>query len=194
KEINTQIAEIHIVATENECKEILLLVNKKTENNSPKIFTRNFLKNNTENNLQTFDFELVEEKAANVKFAENIKKYLYEPNAAVMKSGAYRLVSQRFGLEKLATNTHLYFSDELIENFCGKIFAVKDSWGNAAKTWKEKLKKLEKANISTRNYPLNTNELRKKLKLQDGGNTFLFACTLAAGKKTILEVEKINKN
>jgi hypothetical protein len=188
REIGAQIAEIHIVAVENECRELLVLIKKNYNYNfSPKIITKNFLKNKT----QTFEFYLCEEKYANGIFTKK-NKYLYEPNAAVMKSGAYNLVCQRFNLEKLHPNTHLYFSDNIVENFCGKIFAVKNIWGNLVKAWHARAAELQKANIAVRNFPLTADKLRAKLKIADGGDTFLYGCTLANGEKTIIECEKVN--
>lgn len=184
-----QISEIHIVAVENECKELLILIENKIslqENQNIKIITKNFLKNS----IQTFEFQLDEERKTNCIFSKHIKKYLYEPNSALMKSGAYNLVAKRFNLEKLHKNTHLYFSDKIVENFCGKIFAVKKTWGNSAKMWNVQAKQLQKANIAVRNFPLSASELRAKLHIADGGNIFLFGCTLANGEKMILECEK----
>lgn len=182
------IHEVHIVAIENECKEVLLILKKESNNDSVHIITKNFVKE-TE---QSFSFEIEQEKSTTVKYASNIQKYLYEPNAAIMKSGGFKSIAKKYDLEKLHPNTHLYFSNELKNGFVGRVFAVKSSWSNSQKKWKEQLKRLEYANISTRNYPLNATELRKKIKLKDGGDTYLFACTLNNGEKTILECEKIN--
>jgi len=180
-------AEIHIVAVENECKEILLILNENTEDKML-VKTINFIKNK---NNQLFEFELNDEAIANPVFTFEIQKYLYEPNAAVMKSGAFKLTGNRFGLHKLHINTHLYTSSELLTDFPGRIFEVKSVWGNSKKELKSNIQRIPKANITTRNYPLSVEELRKKLKIGEGGDIYLFACTLANEQKVIIECEKV---
>ncbi|MDR1584569.1 MAG: SAM-dependent methyltransferase [Prevotellaceae bacterium] len=180
------ISQIHILAVDNECKELLFVLDK--NNTKPlAVRTRNFVKTNT---CQSFDFEPEEEKNAAVNFAATLGKYLYEPNAAIMKSAAFKLTAQRYNMYKLHANTHLYTSDSLTRNFPGRIFDVVSLWGNSKSAWKNRLKTLSKANVSVRNYPVSADDLRKKLKLKDGGDTFLFACTLANGEKTIIECKK----
>lgn len=179
-------SEIHIVAIDNECKEILLILNRDTEKQLL-IKTINF--SNNKNN-QLFEFELNDETNANSVFTSEIQKYLYEPNSAVMKSGAFKLIGDRFSLYKLHINTHLYTSNELSVDFPGRIFEVVNVYNNTKKELKELAAKAPKANISTRNYPLNVDELRKKLKIKDGGDTYLFACTQANEQKVIMECKK----
>lgn len=181
------VTEVHIVAVENECKEILLIIGSH-KNELIRIKTVNFLKNNQKH---FFEFELGEEQQAVSLFSSEIQRYLYEPNAAIMKSGAFKLIGSKFGLRKLNKNTHLYTSDELISDFPGRILEVQKIWGNSKKEWKKNLEKISKANISTRNYPIQVDELRSKLKLKDGGDTYLYACTLANEEKTIIELVKL---
>jgi len=181
-------AEIHIVAVENECKEILLILNKSTED---KLFVKtiNFIKNK---NNQLFEFERNDEVISNPVFTSEIQKYLYEPNAAVMKSGAFKLIGSQYRLLKLHINTHLYTSEELSTDFPGRIFEVKSVWENSKKELKSQVLRIPKANLTTRNYPLSVEELRKKLKITEGGDIYLFACTLANEQKVIIECEKIS--
>ncbi len=154
------IAEIHIVAVENECKEILLLLQKEqTENIN--ISTINFLKNGKKEVFQ-YDYHL--EKESSIAYTAEVKKYLYEPNAAIMKSGAFKLTAQHYQLEKLHPNTHLYTSDNYREEFPGHVFEVKEVWENSNKILKKHTEKLKQANITTRNFPTGTDELRKKIK------------------------------
>ena len=167
--------EIHIIGVENECKEILLILSNKVQNEL-KVKTINFGKHKQ---TQIFEFEIKQEAAENSIFSSSLQKYLYEPNAAVMKSGAFKLMGNRFSLHKLHINTHLYTSDELHPDFPGRVFEVIKVWGNGKNEWKNEAKRLPKANISTRNYPNSVDELRKKLKINDGGDTFLFACTVS---------------
>jgi hypothetical protein len=107
-----------------------------------------------------------------------------------MKSGAFKIIANRFNLLKLHTNTHLYTSPELLLQFPGRIFEVQKLWGNSKAELKELAQHLPKANITTRNYPIGVDELRKKLRIKEGGETYLFACTLANEKKQIIECAK----
>jgi 16S rRNA G966 N2-methylase RsmD len=179
-------SEIHILSVENECKEVLLILGQSVENNK-KMKAINFGKNN-EN--QVFEYSIDDELNAIASFTSAIEKYLYEPNAAVMKSGAFKLVGDRFNLRKLHKNTHLYTSNKLLPDFPGRIFETRHLWGNSKAELKELAQHLPKANITTRNYPISVDELRKKLKIKDGGDTYLFACTLADEQKIIIECKK----
>jgi len=184
-----QTTRIHIVAVENECKEILLILSHSLEK-SIHIHTINFGKND-----QNQAFEFIQEEEANVStsFTSEVGKYLYEPNAAIMKSGAFKLVGHQFGLHKLHINTHLYSSNELSADFPGRIFEVQRVWGNSKKELKNISQVLSKANLTTRNFPLTVDDLRKKLKIKDGGDSYLFACTLVDEKKVIIKCRKVLK-
>ena len=181
--------EVHIISVENECKEVLLVLNQ-TVGNVIKVKTINIGKNNES---QLFEYDLDNEPTAEVSFTTKIDKYLYEPNAAIMKSGAFKLIGNRFTLNKLHKNTHLYTSNEFIEEFPGRIFEVTGQWGNSKKELKDLILRTPKANISTRNYPLSVEELRKKLKIKDGGDIYLFACTMNNDQKVILETIKVSR-
>ena len=108
-------------------------------------------------------------------------KWFYEPNAAILKSGAYKLVAQRFGLTKLDVNTHLYVSDTLVENFPGRVWKIANSQEPKAKS---------QANVLVRNYPLTAEQLKKKLHLRDGGERFIIGCRVN-GKPVLFEAERI---
>ena len=103
--------------------------------------------------------------------------YLYEPNAAILKAGAYKLVAQRFGLQKLDVNTHLYVSDTLVPEFPGRVWKIKEQITN------HKLQ-ITNANVLVRNYPLTPDQLKKKLHLRDGGTDFVIGCRVG-GKPTL---------
>jgi 16S rRNA G966 N2-methylase RsmD len=179
-------SEIHIISIENECKEVLLILGQSVRNNK-KMSTINFGKNNVN---QIFEYFIDDELNAIASFTSTIDKYLYEPNAAVMKSGAFKLVGVRFNLRKLHKNTHLYTSNELSPDFPGRIFETQHLWGNSKAELKELAQHLPKANITTRNYPISVDELRKKLKIKDGGDSYLFACTISNEQKIIIECKK----
>ena len=182
-----QLSEIHIISVENECKEVLLLKNDRSTN-APEIHTINFGKNDSQ---QLFSFSMEEEHLAVAQFAKTPLQYLYEPNAAIMKSGAFKSIGLKYQLHKLHKNTHLYTSDKLAGDFPGRIFEIEKVWQNSGADMKSISKNLTKANIATRNYPLKPEELRKKLKLNDGGDTFLFGCMIGNDEKIIIQCRKI---
>ncbi|MDR3651880.1 MAG: SAM-dependent methyltransferase [Paludibacter sp.] len=179
-------SEVHIVSTDNECKEILLIL----QQTAPKSLLIKAVNINKKNENQFFEYDLNEEINASASYTSNIERYLYEPNTSLMKSGAFKIICSRFDLYKLHNNTHLYTSTKLLLQFPGRIFEVKKMWGNSKNELKELTEKTPKANISTRNYPQTVDELRKKLKIKEGGDIYLFACTLVNEKKVILECKK----
>ena len=111
--------------------------------------------------------------------------YLFEPNAAILKAGAYKLVAQRFGLQKLDVNTHLYCSEELVADFPGRIWKVKEPTPTLPKG-----KEIKQANVLVRNYPLTAEQLKKKLHLRDGGTAYVIGCRVA-GKPTVFLAERL---
>ncbi len=161
--------DIHIVAIKNEVKEVLLL-----SGGTGQITTINLAQKD-----QAFVFTREEEQHCGLEIRDGkLANYLYEPNAAILKAGAYKLVAQRFGLHKLDVNTHLYTSRQFIENFPGRVWCI---------TEKQNLKQ---ANVLTRNYPLTPEQLKKKLHLRDGGTAFVIGCRVA-GKPTLLYAERV---
>ena len=161
--------DIHIVAIKNEVKEVLLL-----SGGTGQIITIDLAQKD-----QAFVFTREEEQHCGLDIRDGkLANYLYEPNAAILKAGAYKLVAQRFGLYKLDVNTHLYTSRQFIENFPGRVWRI---------TEKQNLKQ---ANVLTRNYPLTPEQLKKKLHLRDGGTAFVIGCRVA-GKPTLLYAERV---
>ena len=161
--------DIHIVAIKNEVKEVLLL-----SGGTGQITTIDLAQKD-----QAFVFTREEEQHCGLDIRDGkLANYLYEPNAAILKAGAYKLVAQRFGLHKLDVNTHLYTSRQFIENFPGRVWRI---------TEKQNLKQ---ANVLTRNYPLTPEQLKKKLHLRDGGTAFVIGCRVA-GKPTLLYAERV---
>lgn len=178
------VGEVHVVSVQNECKELLLLLQKKQTEN-PSIHCVNF----TNNGKQMFSFLPEEEATAHCTYTVELGKYLYEPNASILKSGAFKSVAQSFSICKLHPNSHLYTSDTLIKDFPGRVFEIT---GSASLKDKSLLADIRQANISTRNFPLSTAEIRKRLKLKDGGNVYLFATTLSDGKHVVIRCQKSN--
>ena len=179
-----QTSEVHVLSVDNECKEVLLILNRyQTSNVNTKVKTINITKNDKH---QILNFEFDEEKNAASDFSSEIERYLYEPNASILKSGAFKLICKEYNVKKLHKHTHLYTSERLLSDFPGRIFEVTKVWENI----KEELKRVNKANVATRNYPLNAEDLRKKLKMKSGGDIYLFGCTLFNDKKVIIECRK----
>lgn len=175
------VSEIHIVAINNEVKELLWVLKKSSEENL-KIKTVNFTKSGREE----FDFDWHE--AVNVKY-NFPQKYLYEPNSAILKSGAFDLLSSKLKLDKLNKNTHLYTSESLM-NFPGRSFVV-ESVVPYNKSEMRSALTFRKANITTRNFPESVDTLRKKWKIADGGDVYLFFVTNVENKKEMIVCSKI---
>ena len=178
------ISEIHIVSVKNECKEILIKIEPGFEGEI-KFFCVNFVGNDLKSS-QSFEFSENSESSEYSLFAPTIKHYLYEPNASLMKSGAFKLISQRFAIEKLHVNSHLYTSDNLISDFPGRIFEVVGFAPFNKKIKKELLKDITEASVATRNFPLSANELRKNLNLKESDKNFVFGTTLIGEKKVVI--------
>ena len=174
------VKEIHIVAVNNEVKELLFLL-EKNYNNDVQIRTINFDKKEN----QIFNFNLYEDQSAT--FHEP-KKYLFEPNSAILKAGGFNNISQQLHIDKLHQHSHLYTSNELL-NFPGRIFEIKHCISYDRKQLK-KLIPSKKANITTRNFPESVAQIRKKTKLKDGGNQYLFFTTDVNNKHIVLICEK----
>ena len=163
--------DVQVVAVKNEVKEVLLL-----SGGSGKITAIDLDKKD-----QVFIFTKEEEKECPITYNLSPIIYLYEPNTAILKAGAYKLVAQRFGLQKLDVNTHLYASDRLIENFQGRVWKIDESQEPRDKS---------QANVLCRNYPLTPEQLKKKYRLKDGGDRYLIGCRVN-GKPMLFVAERI---
>ena len=175
-----RIEAIHIVALNNECKELLFILGKEHCDEIP-VTCANIHKGTTE----IFRFTTDEEENSTTSYTDSIGKYLYEPNAAVQKSGCTHTLSQRFCMSKLHPNSQLYTADALTKEFPGRIFCVEKVSGFSKNEIKE-LQAMGQANITVRNFPESVQQLRKKLKLADGGDNYIFATTTNSGKFLIL--------
>ena len=184
--------DVHIVAVKNEVKEVLLLSQclKAPINDqiNDKMVNDQIIKcidlSRTE---QAFVFTREEEQAAQPQMVNGTWSngtWIYEPNAAILKAGAYKLVGERFGLHKLDPNTHLYISDRLVEHFPGRVWRINDKMVNA------KMVNGQMANVLCRNYPLTPEQLKKKLHLRDGGTAYVIGCRVA-GKPVVLLAERV---
>ena len=173
--------DIHVVAVKNEVKEVLLLSHQKSD-----VRTQTITAIDLDKKEQAFVFTREEEQTAQPQMVLGTLSpctFLYEPNAAILKGGAYKLVSERFGLQKLDVNTHLYVSDKLVEDFPGRVWKT-----SPLPSPKERV--ISQANVIVRNYPLTAEQLKKKLHLRDGGTAYVIGCRVN-GKPVLLSAERV---
>lgn len=187
--------EVHILSVNNECKELLLLLGQEapTEQAPPEeipIRCANLFTKGAQEE-QHFAFTREQEQHSQCTYTDSLGDYLYEPNASLLKAGAFRSVATAYSVRKLHPNSHLYTSDTFIENFPGRIFRIVNQCSFNRKEAKESLADLKKANVTVRNFPATVAELRKRLHLTEGGDTYLFASTLNDGRKVIIRCEKV---
>ena len=166
------VSEVHIVSVDNECKELLLIASKEVSS----------LKVVCVNNEDVFEYMPTASDHGMTQgewHQDAIPQFLYEPNASIMKAGCFDEVAARFQVTQLDKNSHLFVSDEDIPSFPGRQFVIERITSMNKRDLKEALKGYDKANIAVRNFPMTVAELRKRLKLKDGGNVYIFATTLA---------------
>ena len=169
---------VHVLSVRNECKELLFVVERETDGREPSVRCINF----GLDGMQSFSFTLVP--------AGQVGTYLYEPNASVLKAGAFKQIAVRTGVKKLQVNSHLYTSDHLVSDFPGRRFRVDEVLSFTGKLCKGLSKTIPQANITVRNFPLSVEELRKRTKITDGGHVYLFATTLVDGEKVLVKCSK----
>ena len=173
--------DIHVVAVKNEVKEVLLLSHQKSD-----VSTQTITAIDLDKKEQAFVFTREEEQMCPPGIVHGTLSpctFLYEPNAAILKGGAYKLVSERFGLQKLDVNTHLYVSDKFVEDFPGRVWKT-----SPLPSPKERV--ISQANVLVRNYPLTAEQLKKKLHLRDGGTAYVIGCRVN-GKPILLSAERV---
>lgn len=180
----SSIETVHIIAVNNECKELLFILGKDNGEN-----TQIKCVNIQKGNCNSFAFTLDEEANSTVTYCNSVGKYLYEPNAAIQKGCCHRTLSHKLQIDKLHPNSQLYTADRLIENFPGRKFIVERVTGFSKSETRE-LQVLGKANITVRNFPESVQTLRKKLKLNEGGENYLFATTLSGERKILIHCRK----
>lgn len=178
------VREVHIISVNNECKELLLVLSARNMGN---------LRIYCVNDAQSFVCEELDMESSSVKIAPSTleeMQYLYEPNASLMKAGCFGVLSKRYDARMLSKNSHLFVSREPIAVFPGRSFRIIAVSSFNKKELKRHLSGITKANIATRNFPLSVAELRKRLKLKDGGETYIFATTLSDESHVLVITEK----
>lgn len=205
------VKEVHIISVNNECKELLLVLSARNkggnvgsnsfpvqDNGSVLLSVEDFghpgnLRIYSINDSQSFVCDEMEMEESTVKIAPSTfeeMQYLYEPNASLMKAGCFSILSKRYGAKMLSKNSHLFVSRDLIAAFPGRSFRIIAISSFNKKELKRHLSGITKANIATRNFPLPVAELRKRLKLKDGGETYIFATTLSDESHVLVITEK----
>ena len=195
----SHVREVHIISVNNECKELLLVLSArnmgemKASSADREVKHAGNLRIYCINDAQSFVCEESDMEASSVKIAPSTleeMQYLYEPNASLMKAGCFSVLSERYGARMLSKNSHLFVSQAPIEAFPGRSFRIIAVSSFNKKELKRHLSGITKANIATRNFPLSVAELRKRLKLKDGGETYIFATTLSDESHVLVITEK----
>ena len=164
-----KVNEVHIVSVDNECKELLLVMSE----------TAKPLQVFCVNDDDVFAFSPALTQSVSLPHLPSDFRFLYVPNASIMKAGCFGELAERFQIAPLDRNSHLFVSDSEIPGFPGRCFRIEKTTSMNKRELKEALAGIHQANIAVRNFPLSVAELRKRLKLQDGGNTYIFATTVA---------------
>ena len=181
----SHVREVHIISVNNECKELLLVLSARNMGENLRIYCIN--------DAQFFVCDELDMESSSVKIAPSTleeMQYLYEPNASLMKAGCFGVLSERYDARMLSKNSHLFVSREPIAAFPGRSFRIIAVSSFNKKELKRHLSGITKANIATRNFPLSVAELRKRLKLKDGGETYIFATTLSDDSHVLVITEK----
>ena len=207
----SHVREVHIVSVNNECKELLLVLSAR--NMGMNMVSGTDLGAKYDENLrifcindsQSFVCDETEMASSAVKIASPDKivssdritspaldemPYLYEPNASLMKAGCFGVLSERYDAKMLSKNSHLFISEDPVEAFPGRAFRIVAVSSFNKKELKRQLSGITKADIATRNFPLSVAELRKRLKLKDGGETYIFATTLSDESHVLVICER----
>ena len=182
----SHVREVHIISVNNECKELLLVLSARNMGENLRIYCIN--------DAQSFvcdDLEMSSSSSARIAPSTlEEMQYLYEPNASLMKAGCFGTLSERYGARMLSKNSHLFVSSAPVEDFPCRSFRIIAISSFNKKELKRHLSGITKANIATRNFPLSVAELRKRLKLKDGGETYIFATTLSDESHVLVITEK----
>ena len=195
----SHVREVHIISVNNECKELLLVLSARNmgemeaSSADREVKHAGSLRIYCVNDAQSFVCDELDMESSSVRIASPVleeMQYLYEPNASLMKAGCFSVLSERYGARMLSKNSHLFVSMEPIEDFPGRSFRIIAISSFNKKELKRYLSGITKANIATRNFPLSVAELRKRLKLKDGGETYIFATTLSDESHVLVITEK----
>ncbi|WP_233905025.1 class I SAM-dependent methyltransferase [Segatella copri] len=195
----SHVREVHVISVNNECKELLLVLSARNMGDMEASSADGEVKHAGNlriycvNDAQSFVCDELDMESSPVRIAPPVleeMQYLYEPNASLMKAGCFGVLSGRYDARMLSKNSHLFVSQAPIEAFPGRSFRIIAVSSFNKKELKRHLSGITKANIATRNFPLSVAELRKRLKLKDGGETYIFATTLSDESHVLVITEK----
>ncbi len=187
------IEKLYVISVNNECKELLLFINKKykAETQIHAINLKSTINSQqSTDNPTPFSGFISHESSLSLSYTHEVGKYLYEPYAAHLKSGLYKTLAEKYNVKKLHQHSHLYTYTELNNDFPGRKFEVKEVVPFDKKSTKTLFKSLKQANLTTRNFPLSVSELRTQYKIKDGGETYIFATTLHDDSKVLIVCQK----
>lgn len=176
------VSRVLVVSVGGECKELLLMLERGFAGST----TVSCINDDT-----TFDY-CPDDPCPPLPLwdEQNARRFLYEPNASIMKAGAFAPLAARFSLEGVAMNSHLFLSDTMKNDFPGRTFVIDEVMPLSSSLLKRGLPGLKAANVTVRNYPMRTEQLRRRLRLNDGGDTYLFATTGESGRKWLFSCHK----
>ena len=181
-DLGGRVAQVHIVSTGNECKELLILLDAHHEG-EPAV--------HCVNDGQSLIYAPSQDVRQALIADVNDAAYLYEPNSSIMKAGCYGIVTERYPVKALATDSHLFVSSEAIPDFPGRSFVIKAVTTMNKKELNRALGGFTRANVATRNFPMTAQQLRQRLHLQDGGDLYIFGTTTASGQRLLYLCKKL---
>lgn len=182
EDLQGTVREVHIVSVGGECKELLLVLSKEIESE-----LRVFCADLEAGGTSLFVYAPgASSPAPNSKLKTQNSKFLYEPNASIMKAGCFDELAAAYGVSPVSRNSHLFLAEQPVDGFPGRAFSIERVTTLNKRELRQALAGIEKANIATRNFPLSVAELRKRLKLKDGGDVYIFATTTAEGEHVLL--------
>ena len=187
------VREEHIVSVRNECKELLLVLQRTKDEKDDKMATEKALQVFCVNDESIVSYSLDEALSTSQRLLSAVPKagqYLYEPNASLMKAGCFALLTARYPLSALSLNSHLFVSEEAINEFPGRKFEITAVSSFNKKELRRSLSGIDKANLAVRNFPMSVVDLRKRLKIKEGGDIYLFATTDAESNHLLFVCKK----
>lgn len=184
-DLGKKVSQVHIVSVGGECKELLILLDAEQDDE---------LMIHCENDGNCLIYKPSESNTGPALMSTGyLAAYLYEPNASIMKAGCFGLLTQRYPVKAIATDSHLFVSEKLVKDFPGRSFGISGVTTMNKKELKRALEGISKANITTRNFPLSAQQLRQRLRLKDGGDTYIFGTTNAMGEYLLYICHKIDR-
>ena len=181
-DLDNKVAEVHVVSVGNECKELLLLMSADHEG-EPEVYCVN--------DEQSLVYTPTNDVVAPTLATDGHAAYLYEPNASIMKAGCFGILTSRFPVKALANDSHLFVSNDVVDDFPGRAFSISAVTSMNKKELAVALNGITRANVAVRNFPMSAQELRKRLRLQDGGDTYIFGTTDGSGNHLLYICQKL---